>query len=104
MSDKPNIIDDKPLGPQELWDEFGIRSAPLFKDCCWSGVPDGWSSEVRKLITDLQRMVPDISFLQIKEKFRELRVYYLLEHEENHKRVEARIRVCQKKIRNLSRQ
>jgi len=62
-------------GADWFWKNFGIKSSPLYKDECWSHIPKVWAEDVSKLLHTLQSSF-DINFIQIKEKFCELVIYY----------------------------
>ena len=71
-----NFVVEPKLEAQELWDEFKIKSYPLFKNACFSHVPSKWADDVRRLLKEAQQEFGDkITFLQIKEKWCELTIY-----------------------------
>lgn len=67
--------DEGEHGADWFWENFQIKSAPLYKEACWSHIPKVWADDVAELLHTLQDKF-DISFVQIKEKFCELIVYY----------------------------
>ena len=65
------------ISAQQLWDEFKIKSAPLYRDQCWSHIPGRWADDVRDLIRKVQAELGDkVRFVQIKEKWCFLTVYF----------------------------
>ena len=65
------------LNAKEFWEEFGIKSGPMFKDCCWSHIPARWADDVRIFIKQVQSELGEqVMFKQIKEKWCNLTVYY----------------------------
>jgi len=86
---------------EELWDEFGIRSAPKFRDACWSHIPERWANEVKEFITQVQNELGDrIEFVQIKEKFCRLTVYFDYSDESARQRMYELINECTEKLIN----
>jgi len=76
------------LDSESLWDKFGIKSGPKFREACWSHIPPTWSDEVGEFITQVQTELGDlIAFKQIKEKFCMLTVYFSTKDEDARKRV-----------------
>jgi hypothetical protein len=71
--------DDKYKTPKscnaEWFYEFGIESAPKFRDKCWSHIPVCWAEDVKLMIESIQEQCPSVTFRQIKEKFCQLTVY-----------------------------
>ncbi len=67
--------DDGEHGADWFWESFQIKSAPLYEDECWSHIPKVWANDVSELLHTLQSKF-NISFVQIKEKFCELIIYY----------------------------
>ena len=67
----------KDLGAQWFWDNFQIKSAPLYREECWYHIPIAWGDEVHKMITNIRQKFGDqVEFRQIKEKMAWLTVYY----------------------------
>ena len=64
------------LGAEWLWTEFGIKSAPKFDNECWSHVPECWGDDLKQLIPAIKDKYPDVQFLQIKEKYCSLTIYF----------------------------
>jgi len=80
----------------ELWESFGIRSAPMFMNACWSEIPTKWTEDVRFMLTKiLDEFGAKVKIEQIKEKWCHLTVYYepcsSLDEEEKD-RIRGRIR------------
>ena len=76
------------MGAEELWKEFGIKSAPLFKDQCFYHVPGKWADDVRIFIKQVQKELGDkITFEQIKEKWCGFTVYFQSTDEEARQRL-----------------
>lgn len=63
-------------GADWFWDNFQIKSAPLFKNACWYHIPKKWGSAVADMVNELKSTHPNIQFAQIKEKFCCLTVYF----------------------------
>lgn len=83
------------LGAKEFFEEFGIKSGPLFEDKCWSHIPERWADDVRLFIKQVQSELKDqVEFGQIKEKWCRLTVYYCAENENANKRVKELINEC----------
>lgn len=55
--------------------ELQIKHASLFALRCASFCPQGWIPLLRRLCEQLEERCPETRFVQIKEKFGELRVY-----------------------------
>lgn len=65
------------LGADEFWNEFKIESWPKFPGVCAYHIPAKWADDVRDLISTTQKELGDrIRFIQIKEKYCELTIYY----------------------------
>jgi hypothetical protein len=70
------FVEGPSLGPKEFWEEFQIKSGPMFKDACWSHIPVKWTDDVRLFLKQVREELGDrVSFSQIKEKWCELTVY-----------------------------
>lgn len=73
----PNKLRKGSLTSEDLWAKFKIKSGPKFKDECWSEIPGVWADDVSDFIKSVQSEFGNkVRFLQIKEKFCELTVYY----------------------------
>ena len=83
----------------ELWEKFGIKSWPKFKDACASHVPPTWSGEIRELLTKAQDELGDrISYAQIKEKWCRLTIYYKSNDDEAQARMRELISECREEL------
>lgn len=96
--------DGKPLpgswNAKELWEKFQIKSGPLFPDACWSFIPAKWVEDVTKLIEDIRLELSDkIEFVQIKEKYGRLTIYYDNCPKEERDRLEEHIERCRYRLR-----
>lgn len=93
--------DSGEYGADWFWENFNIKSAPRFDDKCWSHIPKVWADDVTELLHSLQSNF-DITFVQIKEKFCELVVYYQApenQREEINKLIkETKDKMCKKAI------
>ena len=85
---------------KELWDEFEIKSGPLYEKECWSHVPAKWADDVRELLTSIQKIFGDkVKFRQIKEKWCKLTIYFSAGDEEIQKQVYKLIAECEDRLR-----
>jgi len=67
---------DSGCGAQWFWDNFKIKSAPLYRDSCYSHIPSLWADDVAIMIRNIQGLSKNsVQFTQIKEKFCDLVVY-----------------------------
>lgn len=64
------------LNADVLWEEFGIKSWPRFRDACAWSIPNTWSETVREFIVEAKEKYPEVVLHQIKEKWCQLTVYY----------------------------
>ena len=88
------------LGANFFWDNFGIKSAPKFRDECYSHIPSLWKDDVSLLIKSLQEKYDNkIDFIQIKEKFAYLTVYYD-SSEKDKKDIDNRVEECRNILRS----
>jgi hypothetical protein len=80
---------------QEFWDEFKIKSYPLFEGRCYFFIPERWAEDVRLFIKQVQTELKDkVEFGQIKEKFCWLTVYYTSFGEDTDVRIKELIDEC----------
>lgn len=97
------------LGAEWFWTRHRIRSAPKFRDECWSHIPHLWEGAVTKLITKIQKTYGNkVEFRQIKEKYIHLTVYYqvaeevgLIEADKIQSEVDKMIKEAQDELRKL---
>ena len=83
------------MGAKEFYEEFGIKSYPLFKDQCYYHVPARWADDVRMFVKQVQSELGDrITFKQIKEKWCWLTVYYSAADQEADERLKQLEREC----------
>lgn len=83
------------LNAKEFYEEFGIESAPLFRDRCYFHIPERWAEDVRVFIHQVQSELGNrIDFTQIKEKWCILTVYYDFADEEADKRLKELQKEC----------
>lgn len=72
-----SIVEGNKILPKELWEDFQIKSFPLFRNACYFHIPIKWTKDVREMLKKARSELGDkIKFCQIKEKFCDLRVYY----------------------------
>lgn len=89
------------LRPKDFWEEFGIKSHPIFRGECYSHIPERWADEVRSMIKKAQKRLGDrIKFIQIKEKFCHLTVYFDSSDEEAKKEFLEIKKECVDNLRN----
>lgn len=75
-NDDGTFVEGNSLSPKELWEEFQIKSGPMFENACRSHIPVKWNDDVRLFLKQVREELGDrISFTQIKEKWCELTVY-----------------------------
>ena len=87
------------LKAQQFWDEFKIESGPLFKDQCYSHIPEKWADDVRLFIKQVQSELGSrIIFKQIKEKWCWLTVYYGVTDIEADNRLKELERECMDRL------
>lgn len=78
-----------------FWEEFGIKSYPLFKDKCYYHIPAKWADDVRLMIKQIQSELGDrIEFQQIKESWCQLIVYRSAKDKEAENRCREIIAEC----------
>jgi len=93
------FVEGDKLDDEKLWEEFGIKSGPKFRDACWSGVPVKWTDDVRFLIKQVKDELKDrIEFAQIKEKWCRLTIYFTAKDKEAEKRFVELKRECISKL------
>lgn len=86
---------DGGLNPKQFWEEFGIKSFPLFKDRCYYHIPQRWADDVKIFVKQVQDELGDrIEFTQIKEKWCELTVYYSSKDKEAGERLKELKKEC----------
>ena len=74
-----SFVEGDKITVDELWESFKIRSAPKFRDACWSSVPVRWTEDVRTMLCKISDEFKNkIEIQQIKEKWCYLTVYYKL--------------------------
>jgi hypothetical protein len=79
----------------ELWDKFQIKSWPKFKDGCVYNLPSKWSDDIRVMLTKVMAELGSrIGFMQIKEKWCKLTVYYKAADDAAKNRMQELIAEC----------
>ena len=82
-------------GAKEFYEEFDIKSGPMFGGCCWSHIPARWTDDVRVFLKQVRSELGNrITFRQIKEKWCSLTVYYDSADQEAHDRLKQLEREC----------
>ena len=74
--DANNAVAEGGLSGSDFFELFRIESWPTFENAAASHLPGKWVEDVSVLIRTAQKEIPDINFLQIKEKFCVLTIYY----------------------------
>lgn len=94
---KYNVPED--LGADWFEEMCGIKSAPKYPDQCWSHIPTVWGGTVLTLIKNIKDKYPKVEFIQVKEKFCRLVIYYeCVAHERD--TIDSMIERCQDILRN----
>jgi hypothetical protein len=88
----------------ELWESFKIKSAPKFRDACWSEIPVRWTKNVRIMLGKISEEFGDtVTIEQIKEKWCNLTVYFHLcssidDKDKATKRIQELIKECKENL------
>jgi hypothetical protein len=80
--------------------QLGIESAPRYPWACWSHIPECWGEEVTKLIKAIQDRFRGTEFLQVKEKFCSLVIYYHPIKLDDRDSIDGMIERCQDILRS----
>lgn len=91
--------DNNALGADEFWKEFKIKSYPKFSGYSYYHIPGVWADEVKEFIWKVQKELGDnINFIQIKEKFCQLVVYFNTPNKDWERRVRKLQDECVEKL------
>ena len=94
-----NFVEGEKLDDEVLWNEFGIKSWPKFRDACASHLPVKWTEDVRLLLKQTKEELGDkITFDQIKEKWCYLTIYFKAADEQAAKRFNELEQECVQRL------
>jgi hypothetical protein len=90
----------KELGADWFWDNFQLKSAPLYPNACWYHIPEDWERPVAILLATIQQKFGDrIELIQVKEKFCTLVVYFSAATDEIYDLIQGAVELTRQELR-----